>query len=493
MLHGKSKVARRIEFHYGPEPPKASGAAVPVWIRDGWSDSLKSVEDDARQAGPGSPTVFVFIERRAAEELKHALAECKAAEDTLEIRGEPTTSEGKDARRAMTTRREMARQKVDLALTQIFAEAKVLQGGGNDVEGASLTDKVETAATFALARLFPQFSDADDPRWSQVLTKARQGDGNALEAVDYQGEVAKHPVCSAILMHVGSGKKGKEIRSTFAADPCGWPQDAVDAALVVLALTEHLQAQQNEKPILAKQLDQSKIGSATFRVESRPLTAAEKIKLRTIFQKAGVACKPNEEALAAGEFLRELETRAHQAGGDAPLPARPDTRHLDDLAGQAGNEQLASLLTVGDQLVKEAQAWDDAASLAAARLPRWQDLQKLLGHAASLPVTSEVRPQVEAIVEQRCLLAEPDPVPPRLRTAHPGTSRSPGGSPRGVPADARTGDAASGRVRALDETARGPAAAHPSPTRRRHRARHQGRHRIRGVGHAGQNAAGHLA
>jgi hypothetical protein len=67
---------------------------------------------------------------------------------------------------------------------------------------------------------------------------------------------------------------------------------------------------------------------------------------------------------------------------------------------------------VGDQLVKESQAWDEAASLAAARLPRWRDLQKLLGHAASLPVTSEVHPQVEAIVEQRCLLAEPDPVPP---------------------------------------------------------------------------------
>jgi hypothetical protein len=132
----------------------------------------------------------------------------------------------------------------------------------------------------------------------------------------------------------------------------------------------------------------------------------------TIFQKAGVACKPNEEALAAGEFLRELKRRAQQAGGDAPLPPRPDTRHLDDLAAQAGNEQLASLLTVGDQLVQQAQAWDAAATLAAARLPRWQDLQKLLGHAANLTVTAEVRPQVEAIVEQRCLLAEPDPVPP---------------------------------------------------------------------------------
>jgi hypothetical protein len=48
LLHGKSKVSRKIDYHYGDEPPKPTGLSVPVWIRDGWSDSLKSVEDDAR-------------------------------------------------------------------------------------------------------------------------------------------------------------------------------------------------------------------------------------------------------------------------------------------------------------------------------------------------------------------------------------------------------------------------------------------------------------
>ena len=33
------------------------------------------------------------------------------------------------------------------------------------------------------------------------------------------------------------------------------PQDAVDACLVLLTLTEDLQATQNEKPVLARQLE----------------------------------------------------------------------------------------------------------------------------------------------------------------------------------------------------------------------------------------------
>ena len=103
-------------------------------------------------------------------------------------------------------------------------------------------------------------------------------------------------------MHVGPGKKGKDIRSHFAGIPCGWPQDSVDAALVLLTLTEHLQAQHNEKAVQARQLDQSKIGPAQFRVENRPLTAGDKVKLRKLFQAVGINCKPNEEVTAADRF-----------------------------------------------------------------------------------------------------------------------------------------------------------------------------------------------
>ena len=412
LLHGKAKQRRTVEFHYGPEPPKPKGPVVPVWIRDGWSDSLKSVQEDAHQAGVESPTVFVFVERREAEVLKERLAEFKAAQDTIDVRGEPTSGPGKEARRAMETRRANAESNLELVLGTIFKQTRVLQGGGSEIDGSTLAEKVEAAAGFSLARLFPKFNDADDARWDQVLKKARDGDANALETVDYQGEVAKHPVCSAILGYVGSGKKGRDIRGEFAGNSYGWPQDSVDACLVLLTLTEHLQATQNEKPVLARQLDQSKIGPASFRVENRPLTAKEKIRLRTLFQTVGISCNPNEEAVEAHNFLKELQARTDDAGGEPPLPARPDTKHLDDLTQQSGNEQLTSILAAEDRLTEEAQDWEQAAELARSRMPRWKDLQRLLDHAGRLAVAEEVRPQVEAIVEQRCLLAEPDPVPP---------------------------------------------------------------------------------
>ena len=340
------------------------------------------------------------------------LAELKAAEETLDVRGEPSSGEGKEARRAMQTRKATAESNLEMVLSTIFGQTRVFQGGGSEIDGGALAEKVATCAEYSLARLFPKFNDADDARWEQVLKKTKSGDANALETVDYQGEVPKHPVCSAILGYVGSGKKGREVRGEFAGDPYGWPQDAVDASLVLLTLTEHLQAIQNEKPVLARQLDQSKIGPATFRVESRPLPAAEKIKLRKMFQAVGTPCNPNEEALAAGKFLAELQSRAATAGGDPPLPARPDTKHLDDLAQQSGNEQLASILAGEDRLTSEAKDWERAAALASQRTPPWKDVQFLLDHAAGLPVVAEVRPQVDAIRDQRCLLTDPDPVPP---------------------------------------------------------------------------------
>ncbi len=45
------------------------------------------------------------------------------------------------------------------------------------------------------------------------------------------------------------------------------------------------------------------------------------------------------------------------------------------------------------------------------RQPCWTTLQALLTHASDLPVAGEVRPEVEAIEQNRSLLKDPDPVP----------------------------------------------------------------------------------
>ncbi len=86
--------------------------------------------DKALQAGSVSPTVFVFIPKRSADDLRSALIDLKAAHMTLEIRGVPTSPEGIEACSAMKTTLQTAEGKVNQLLKEAFAGAKVYQGGG---------------------------------------------------------------------------------------------------------------------------------------------------------------------------------------------------------------------------------------------------------------------------------------------------------------------------------------------------------------------------
>ena len=98
-------------------------------------------------------------------------------------------------------------------------------------------------------RLFHEFKDADDHRWPRVIERARKGAEYPLEGLDYSGKTEDHPVCSAALSFVGSGKKGKEVRAHFSDPPYGWSRDAVDAALISLFGTGHLRATTNGSPL----------------------------------------------------------------------------------------------------------------------------------------------------------------------------------------------------------------------------------------------------
>ena len=87
-------------------------------------------------------------------------------------------------------------------------------------------------AVACLDRLYPRFREADHPDWHKVIDRARKGDGDALEVVGHKGDPDQHPVCATILGFVGSGKEGTKVRKEFAGPKCGWPQDAIDAALI---------------------------------------------------------------------------------------------------------------------------------------------------------------------------------------------------------------------------------------------------------------------
>ena len=416
LLHGTCKEPRKLALHLGAEPPLGATHEIPVWIRDGWGADEGSVVADARADGSDSPVIHVFLPKSRADDLARVVAAQAAANETLEYKGVPSTAEGIEARQGMETRRTEAANNQRSLVAAIVRDAKVYQGGGSEWPGATLQDKIKEVANASLDRLFHDFRDADDGRWSKVIERARRGDEHPLEVLDYNGKTEDHRVCSEVLSFVGSGKKGKEVRDYFSAPPYGWPRDAIDAALISLFGAGHLRATANGTPLKPRELDQAKVSVTDFRVESATIDTRQRIKVRKLFQSAGVTCKPNEEATAAAEFLAKLDRLTQSAGGDAPLPERPDTSHLRDLQSLAGNEQLVGILDRYDELQKNIEDWTKAGDLAEKRFPAYERLRSLASHAKELEdVASETQPQIEAISANRSLLVDPDPVPDLTR------------------------------------------------------------------------------
>lgn len=416
LTHGQSKEPRKLIIHFGNEPPTTDGTEIPVWIRDGWGESESTVVADARAAENESPVIFVYIPKANAEDLQKAIVSYAAAEATIHMKGTPTTREGQEAHDAMSTTMSRAEQTRDQIIRDVVDGAKVYQGGGNEQLELTLTAKVETAAQASMGRLFPEFDDADDSRWAVVFDRARKGDEGALSAVGWDGPVEQNRVTAAVLREVGLGRQGKEIRAALSASPYGWGRDAVDAALILLHTTDHLRARHKGVVVPKGVLDHNKISLTNFRTESVTLNAKQKMRLRKLFQDAGVDCKPNEEALKAGEYLTRMLDLASHAGGEPPLPETPPTEHLVELRSLAGNEQLAAILEqVDDVLDEQAKEWSQRAELAAQRMPAWERLVKLLDHAKDLPDIDELRRQADAIRDERRLLEASDPVPDTLK------------------------------------------------------------------------------
>lgn len=414
LMHGKSKIRRRIEASFTDTPP-ASDSGVPVWVRTEWDISSKNALMEAHAAGVTSPRVTVFIPKVGHDELKQALAEAKAAEQTLQERGTPTTAAGLEARDAISSRKTLAEQHCrELLVQQILKDTKVILAGSEEFIGITLGDKIRSAAEASLARLYPSFTIGDSDKWEEVFKQAKGGSGSPLHLVNYNGDPEKHPVCRAILDEVGAGKKGSELVKKFTAPPYGWSVNAVNAAVMVLLSAGLLRASRNGQAVLRQALEQSTIGPTEFRVDHPPIAAGDKVKLRGLFQKVGVKCQNNDEVeTKAGEFLAGMVTLAQNAGGDAPLPELPNLNYIKALQSSFGNEQLSEILQQSATLDADITAWTNRAKLAKQRLPRWQSLLTLLSHAekGGLSESADVRAQVNAILQHRQLLDPTDPVP----------------------------------------------------------------------------------
>jgi len=420
LIHGDAKIKRTLSLHTGADAPRQNGDAVTVWLRDGWSTSEKEVLNQARQLGQEDPAIHVFLPKKSADQLKQRIIEAEAAQQVLDHKGLPTGDAGREAHASMESRRKVAEGNRNEIVREIVRAAKVFQGGGTEVFGSNLEEKLTTAADASLARLFPRFGDGDHRGWEAALKRAREGSDEPFKVVGWTGPTEDHPVAKEVLAAIGAEATGSTVQKQLKASPFGWPQDAVDAALIALHRSGHLRAAKNHAPIPVGSLDQAGVKAAVFKPEKVRLTTKQRIDARGLFNKAGLTVKSGDEEIAAPRFITALKELAEGAGGEPPLPAKPDLTEIEDLGRLAGAEQVAEILNTKDALEQKIAQWSSLKRRAEARLPTWKKAVALRRHAAGLPVLDEAGQEFDAVLTQRSLLADTDPVSPqvaRLATA----------------------------------------------------------------------------
>jgi hypothetical protein len=309
----------------------------------------------------------------------------------------------------------------DRLVREVVANAKVFQGGGSEVIRLTLDERVRDSAGDSLVRLFPRFKDADSAAWEAVIKRARDGADQPFQPVGHADATEKHPVCMQVIATIAAGKIGGEVRKLLRATPYGWPQDAIDAALIALHRAQHITATLNGAPVPLGQLDHNKIAKAEFRVEHATLSVQDRLLVRKLITSL-VQCKSGEEGVKAPEFLNALVALARSAGGNAPLPAAPMTNDIEDIQRLVGNEQLVAIKDKATDLGSHIKEWTAARDLAAKRLPTWEVVEHLARHAGDLPEAKPHLDQIEAIRLHRLLLEPTDSVAP-IRVAVAGLLR----------------------------------------------------------------------
>ncbi len=410
VLHGDAKERRKVIIHHSESKPEESDD-ITLWVRDGFSALESSVLADIRKLSTEDPTLHLFIPKLHGDELKNAIASAQAAEETLHFKGTPTSQEGRECRQSMVTKQNAEEMRIDDLVKQIIHSARLFLSGGNEQSFEGLKTGVEDAAKKVLNRLYPNFPDGDSARWPQVLKKAKEGSPSALEQVGYTGDPQNHPVSSHIIGFIGSGKTGLEIRKHFKAPPYGWPQDAIDGVLTTLLASSHLSARINGTRLSLAEVDQKKLGQASFRTESPVLTALEKLAIRKLFQEAGLPkITPGNEPADALRFIEHAKSIAAQAGGDPPAPMPPAAPEIIGLEALSGNDLLLELYNQRETLLTSIKSWQDTGKKIAGRLPAFVLTEKLVGQAAGLDDQPEWSATLTAIRANRSLLDEPDPV-----------------------------------------------------------------------------------
>lgn len=410
VAQGVSKQQRKIHRLETGEKTPTDG--VPLRLRIGWDEDLSSVEKEIAGASPNDPTIHLLLPRYRPEELTREIAAWRAADSVLQLKGVPGTDAGVEAQKAMQSRSAKALSQANDLIREAVRQAKIVQAGGRIVTGA-LADAVKEAASNALARLYPKFSEGDHPGWAKVFERAMKKDPDAMKAVDHSGGPETHPVCKAIHAELGPGRKGSYLRSKFTDPEYGWPQDAVDGALVVLANAGVIKVTgEDGKQVSLPDLPRQKIGVCSYRAETTVITVTQRMAARGLLHDAGVHFENGQEVYALSAMLEKLENAAKDSGGDAPAPTAETVPNMANLKSLSGNDLLAAVANDATLLRDKLKAWKAAAAKITQRLPNFRVAERLVQLGAE-----GQKIELDTIRTNRQLLGDPDPVPPVISAA----------------------------------------------------------------------------
>jgi hypothetical protein len=409
VTQGTSRIVRDFELWDKDTMPNTEHK-LNLWIRDGWFENETTVENEIRAAGNNAPLAYAFVKKFRDPEIRSEIIKFLAAGLAINAMGLPATPEAEQAKKSMETRLSQAKNAIQELVEKICEETIIYLAGGNKVQSGSFKENIQEALNSIADRQFPDFkSKADYAYWGQALNRALAGNPDALDAINYKGDIDKHPVASEILGFMGNtSKTGREIRNQFMKNPFGWSQDAIDTMLIVLKNLQHISTTETN-------LNVGRINQATFKTEIHKIRASDKIAIRKLFQDAAITCPPNQEIFPySNEYLDKLKTLAARVSGDAPRPEPISIDFIKEIENKEGNERLLDILSQKEDLQSKFTEWSAKAKLVRTREPLWNLLVELNHHAPDEQEMEQLKLETAAIKENRLLLQEPDLIQPIL-------------------------------------------------------------------------------
>jgi hypothetical protein len=207
--------------------------------------------------------------------------------------------------------------------------------------------------------------------------------------------------------------KGSGLHADFAAAPYGWPREAVEAAMLVLANAHQIKMTGSDgKSVTAADLNATQLRNCTFAPENRVVSASERIAVRSLGQTLGLTIPSSQENDHLLTVVDRLQQAAEGAGGLAPAPPIPEVPGIDTFRGTGGNDLLAELAARVEELTPLIAQWQTAKAEKEKRLRDWDLAARLVSLGAR-----EQQSALDTIRATRSLLGEPNPLPALILAA----------------------------------------------------------------------------